>query len=1348
MVCHRWTLVVILLCIPLLVTVISAFRVRLPGYSHDGKADLKKHKCENCEVNEPNLDQIVNIKRPDIVKHSSENVKRLLSSDTKAKKTPAADKHVTSDTKLGLKSKQEVSNDKNTNIKKPVFVFDFGDDDSEDIDDDDGDELDDGAEKAILKSSDLKSDYIAKLKSSHEHLNKIIIEKKQKEDDENDVDEASVEEDDNNDNDDDEDDDDDDDDDDDNDDENDSKSSLKRDALGDDDDDDGNDNDDDDDEDDDEDDDDDDDDDDEDDEDEDEKEESSYERMIKLIKKRTSEAVKGRSSEDLSDENSKTNNEIEKLKLLIHTSEADLPEKSHSKEKTDKKDTKTLDSKKSKVLLEEKQHKTEKEKKKPMEKSKPETLIDQKSKVKESIDPKKDKPTTLQEKLKPSKKDDEKTLINDKQVKKGDNKKAEEVKLPKKEDKVKLTSNIEKSTKETLEKSKDKKPEGDDKAKVIQKELKIEPKEKPLLIPKTSAEKSSGNERKRRDSQESISNIEKLLKKRETKERDEVKKNEKKSDIQFMTDALRRRNLLQSEFEDMYAFLPSFAPNFSRIHNAECRRHGQILLRQLRGTKLWALNMLDATAKIPSGLLQGNGIQLGDFDQCLGTRARVQLDTGSVVKLQGKYCLAMLDVKANVPELEVPVYLAQGKHLFKSRLDDPGHFVPRFSTLSWGVCVPSPCEPQDVELMLRDAVKHYQKKLGVTIRIKVEEHDCHVKQGDWEDWLELPTIFTLSYYLVVVLIVIVATVQEYLARHSSESSEEEEKDGEKEPEESESKESTDGFFAAFSLYSSINKLIAPANESEIACIHGLRAIATVALLVAHKFLPVAVTPYNNRLKISEIVSSPLLSWCRAGWIFTDCFLLLSGALASYRTSKDDSVIAKVLSKYLRLTPALLAVVLFYAYVWDNISVGPMWGTLVTRNAEICQESWWWNILYAQNYLAFQDMCAPQTHQLALDLQLTVLGGIIIWAIQSEVYLAGAVMPALHLLSGYWRYTTYRDHRLTSLAYQGVSVSQLYRTGTLSYTSTFARCTPYLIGLSLGIMLRKPQKIGKFLLTLGWLVFAVLWGGVLWAGADAGDLQYRYDVTFAAQYATFAPLAAGLSFAWLIYTVHNGYFSILASLLSSRPLLFISRISYGLYLTQFIVFLTNSAIVKTSREFTIISLFDIHEISTILSISIILTILFIIPLQSLPRISFTFKKEDESENQEESEPASETEEKEEESKPEVNNVKEERHTRNSFMAHREILEEIPEADVEYEEQRDVNEGLEGIVEEEEEDVEEEMMERIEDEELEVIEEEEGGEDYWTERDESHGYSRYNQDSEEWEWTDRNDGTGPQRYRYTR
>jgi hypothetical protein len=64
--------------------------------------------------------------------------------------------------------------------------------------------------------------------------------------------------------------------------------------------------------------------------------------------------------------------------------------------------------------------------------------------------------------------------------------------------------------------------------------------------------------------------------------------------------------------------------------------------------------------------------------------------------------------------------------------------------------------------------------------------------------------------------------------------------------------SSGGVLNAFSLYRSVSKLTASSTDDEIACIHGVRGLATIALLVAHKFLPVAVMPYTNRLKITEV----------------------------------------------------------------------------------------------------------------------------------------------------------------------------------------------------------------------------------------------------------------------------------------------------------------------------------------------------------------------------------------------------------------------------------------------------------------------------------------------------------------
>ncbi|KAL4704132.1 hypothetical protein ACJJTC_003417, partial [Scirpophaga incertulas] len=960
--------------------------------------------------------------------------------------------------------------------------------------------------------------------------------------------------------------------------------------------------------------------------------------------------------------------------------------------------------------------------------------------------------------------------------------KNEDFKPPEKEIKSASRKVAEKEKVENIntiqEKNKDKGTKNKDKLEVVkpnQHEIKI--KEEPKNVEKkTDAKKKENNPTLKPNGEHKQENERVKRSDKEPAKKDKISRDvpydsremysKSEAHLKHVTDALQRRNLLQSEFEDFYAFFPTFAPNFSRIHNPECRRHGQIVLRQLRGTKLWAFNMLDATAKIPSGLLQGNGIQLGDFDQCVGSRARVQLESGSVVRVQGQYCLARLDVKAEHPELELPVHLAQAKNIIKSRIDDPGHFVPRFSTLSWGVCVPSACDPEDVEVVIRDALKHYQHTTGLVLRVKVDSEDCHVHKADWwEDWLELPTVLTLSLYVLITLLVLTATAQDFFSgikneKQQNDGTEDEAECDQKETNDEElddAKTKKDSVISSFSLYRSVSKLVAPGTDDDIACIHGVRGLATLALLIAHKFLPVAVMPYTNRLKIAEVVSSPLWSWCRAGWVFTDCFLLLSGTLMAHRADGDTSVPRRLFSRYLRLTPALLAVVLFYAYVWDYTSEGPMWGTLVTKNAEVCQQGWWWNIFYVQNYFGFEEMCAPQTHQLALDMQLTILGSVIVWAIQSDIAFSKYSIPALMSVAAYSRYKTAQEHRLTMIAYHGVSVSQLYRTARLSYTSSLHRCTPYLVGVSLGLALRKPSQHGKIMLAFGWLTSILLWAAVWWAGFDSGSTRYRYDASVAAQYATLAPFASSISIAWLIYTVHSGQCEWVSRLLCCRFLALISRLSYALYLTQFIVFLTNAATVRSSSEFTLLSLIDAQEISAVLLTSTILTLTFVIPMQSLHKM-FSCSLYSKSENANKTEPTEKKREEIENSTQNTENDVEEiidvpPMRRQHFMAHREVLEEIPEVEIEYEMQRDKEEGLEEILEEEEGEEFEDRL--VDDDELEIIEEEQGGEDeVWEERDaylhrRSFSRNEDNQDLDEWEWTNNgNDRNGAQNYRYLR
>jgi hypothetical protein len=51
----------------------------------------------------------------------------------------------------------------------------------------------------------------------------------------------------------------------------------------------------------------------------------------------------------------------------------------------------------------------------------------------------------------------------------------------------------------------------------------------------------------------------------------------------------------------------------------------------------------------------------------------------------------------------------------------------------------------------------------------------------------------------------------------------------------------------------------------------------------------------------------------------------------------------------------MAVLLFYAYVMEHLGSGPQWNMTVRRNADICKNNLWKNLLYIQNFFPFEQM---------------------------------------------------------------------------------------------------------------------------------------------------------------------------------------------------------------------------------------------------------------------------------------------------------------------------------------------------------------------------------------------------------
>jgi peptidoglycan/LPS O-acetylase OafA/YrhL len=183
------------------------------------------------------------------------------------------------------------------------------------------------------------------------------------------------------------------------------------------------------------------------------------------------------------------------------------------------------------------------------------------------------------------------------------------------------------------------------------------------------------------------------------------------------------------------------------------------------------------------------------------------------------------------------------------------------------------------------------------------------------------------------------------------------------------------------------------------------------------------------------------------------------------------------------------------------------------------------------------------------------------------------------------------------------LSQLYRTFDLSFTVALHRATPYLIGIALGIVIKEfgKVKLATGAKASGWLATLA---GMVWCYYKPSNLShkdYQYDPTAAAQYSALAPLLWGLSISWIIFACHSDESWALDSILSSRFMIFISRISYSIFLIIFIVFFYFSGTLKSSEEFHVLSYLDRLETCTVIIIAVLFTLVVDLPAQNIVKL---------------------------------------------------------------------------------------------------------------------------------------------------
>jgi Nose resistant-to-fluoxetine protein, N-terminal domain len=155
--------------------------------------------------------------------------------------------------------------------------------------------------------------------------------------------------------------------------------------------------------------------------------------------------------------------------------------------------------------------------------------------------------------------------------------------------------------------------------------------------------------------------------------------------------------------------------------------------------------VLDANGQLPTGVLSGNANSFGDFDECLSIH-------NEELKIKGKHCYIEMQphVNTKAPFLRYLGRRIQSFDIMKSKLSDVSelhtfsiekkirhkdfffqspHIFNRFSSIVYGLCVPSSCQVADVKAIVKHYIDDFTNNTGFHLDIQLDENMCHIARA-------------------------------------------------------------------------------------------------------------------------------------------------------------------------------------------------------------------------------------------------------------------------------------------------------------------------------------------------------------------------------------------------------------------------------------------------------------------------------------------------------------------------------------------------------------------------------------------------------------------------------------------
>ncbi|XP_066999715.2 nose resistant to fluoxetine protein 6 [Anabrus simplex] len=624
------------------------------------------------------------------------------------------------------------------------------------------------------------------------------------------------------------------------------------------------------------------------------------------------------------------------------------------------------------------------------------------------------------------------------------------------------------------------------------------------------------------------------------------------------------------------------APTSSH-NNSQCRVDSEIYRREALAKSPWALQMYDASTKLPDGLLVGNLIQLGNFDECLAVKWTDETDPGS--RFLGQYCLAGVTLAGGNQSVATN---STKNHLVQSLLD---------KRLLWSICIPSSCHPEDLQAHLQVHMRRLllEDDNSTDLHVAVYPGNCYTAHGEplgKEDWA---VILLLAAFLIVV---VASTVYDTTIAHIT----------------AEGKEAN--AFVAFSVYKNCRSLFNISSRGQMASVHGIKFLSMMWIVLFHKYSVMVETPNVNSDAVLEGLK---YDWTQmplsnGGSLAVNTFFVVSGLLLTYVFFRDRdadrpfNVISFYVYRYIRLTPIYAIVIGMYATVCYHFGNGPLWNTIMGMHRSNCRQHWWRNLLYINNYQPVtSELCVVQSWYLAADTQLYWLSPLLLYPLwkwpkygrieMALLFVVPIVIPAWLTYTKNWPWGDVKD--MTD------EVRNEYFPKL--YAATYTRAAPFLVGVLLGYILYSTKKkkliLSKWIVFLGWLVSTAISLTIIYAIHLYYKKDHPYNPLEAAFFGGLHPIAWGAVIAWIIFACETGYAGPVKTILSWPWFQPLSKLSYSAYLVHFMVFYHDLAITRTPSHYDHYSVihYVLGDLVIIMLLAAVFALTFEMPVLNLDKL---------------------------------------------------------------------------------------------------------------------------------------------------